>query len=318
MIWVKEATTFVKLYKYQTMSSSGSKSSLKMVWAVHYIEATDICETLQTLCHVITRLWFQPQNLLWQRPLGDDLSQALQRGYYIYETLPAVFHVIIMAPSPPSKDLGCALQRGYYICETLPAVYHVIIRLQVHPQKIWAVHYKEATTFVKLHKRHTMSSSSGSNSSSRSLFFKDHLAMTWAVHYKKATDICETQQTPYHIRHHQTDSSFRIFFGKDHLVMVWVMHYKKATTFVKPYKHHTTPSPYFRILLGKDHMAIVWAMHYKEAATFVKLCKQCTMSSSGSKSSLKRSGLRITKRLLHLWNSASSIPCHHQAPSPAS
>ena len=45
-----------------------------------------------------------------------------------------------------------ALQRGYYICETLQAAYHVIIRLQDQSQKIWAVHYKETTTFVKLHK----------------------------------------------------------------------------------------------------------------------------------------------------------------------
>ena len=145
-----------------------------------------------------------------------------------------------------------------------------------------------------------MSSSSGSNSSFRSLFFKDHLATTWAVHYKKATDICETLQTPHHVRHHQTDSSFRTLFGKDHLVMIWVMHYKEATTFVKLYKHRATPSPYFRMSFGKDHVAIIWAMHYKKATTFVKLCKQCTMSSSGSKSRLKRSGPCITKRLLHL------------------
>ena len=56
MIWVKEATTFVKLYQYNDLGQRG-----------YYI-----CETLQAPDHVIIRLQVQSQN---------GLGCALHRGY---------------------------------------------------------------------------------------------------------------------------------------------------------------------------------------------------------------------------------------------
>ena len=258
MIWVKEATTFVKLYQYNDLGQRGyyicetlqvpdhviirlQVQSQNGLGCATDIEATDICETLQTLCHVITRLWFQPQNLLWQRPLGDDLSQALQRGYYIYETL--------------------------------QAVHHVIIRLQVQSQKIWAVHDKEATTFVKLHKRHTMSSSGSKSSLKRS----GPCITKRLLHLWNSTSVIPC--------HHQVPSPVSKDLG----------HALQRGYYIC----ETLQAVYHVIIRLQVQSQKICAVHYKEATIFVKLCKQCTMSSSGSKSSLI--GLSCRDHLVMIW-----------------
>ena len=62
----------------------------------------------------------------------------------------------------------------------MPSPYSRISFGKDHTAVIWAMHHKEATTFVKLYQQHTMSSS-GSKSSLMGLSCRDHLVMIWAL-----------------------------------------------------------------------------------------------------------------------------------------